>query len=73
MIRGDIMAILRLEIPDGHFCKGCSFLLQGNPRDGSMRECKIFNCILGNKLTDIFKCPMCIEQTENNKPAIKEG
>lgn len=61
------MATLRLEIPDGHFCKGCSFLLQEDQRDGGATRCKIFDCRLGNKLTDIFKCPMCIEQSRGNQ------
>ena len=59
------MAILKLKIPDGHFCKDCNYLMKPDTKKSGSHICRIFECVLGNKLTNIFKCPMCIEQEKN--------
>jgi len=41
-------------------------MLKPDLKEGGTHICKIFDCALGNRLTDIFKCPMCIEQSGNN-------
>lgn len=56
---------LKLEIPDGMYCEKCNWLIKSDQRDGGGVRCKIFDCVLGNKLTNVFKCPMCIEQSRN--------
>lgn len=61
-----------IEVPDGHFCKECKWLIKPDTSNyGSGRyECKLFDGLLGNHLTDVFKHPSCIEVT---KPTPERG
>lgn len=65
---------ISIEVPDGILCndnvKECKFLINGlrmsNQRETVDTKCKLFNCNLGYKQKEIYKCPMCIKKETVN-------
>lgn len=73
---------ISIDVPDGITCNGdaqeCEFLINGlrmsNQRDMVNTKCKLFNCNLGYKQKEIYKCPMCIKKESTsafNAPPVR--
>lgn len=64
---------IKIEVPNGYFCKGCKMLIDGcdSQYDASEPHCRIYDNDLAykyeNSYMNPYKLPMCMEQLLNSE------